>query len=144
MDTEGSVIRDRFLIRDGVAESFWGDRQFSQYLGLEESSGLNNYRVSGGRESADDVRSGDFLEVVEFSDFQVDAMAGDIAGEIRLGYWRHGGETTVVTGGSVTGNMLEAMKTMRFSKETVQYDSAVIPAVTRLEDLRITGVKDLD
>ncbi len=143
MDAEGSVIRDRFLIRDGVAESFWGDRQFSQYLGLEESSGINNYRVRGGRGSADDVRSGDFLEVVEFSDFQVDAMAGDIAGEIRLGYWHHGGETTVVTGGSVTGNMLEAMKTMRFSSETVQYDSAVIPAVTRLEGLRITGVKDL-
>ena len=144
VDAEGSVIRDRFLIRDGVAENFWGDRQFSQYLGLEDSSNVGNFRVSGGRGSAEDVRSGDFLEVVEFSDFQVDAMAGDIAGEIRLGYWHHGGETTVVTGGSVTGNMLEAMKTMRFSSETVQYDSAVIPAVTRLEDLRITGVKELD
>ncbi len=144
VDAEGAVIRDRFLIRDGVAENFWGDRQFSQYLGLEDSSNASNFRVAGGRESAEAVRSGDYLEVVEFSDFQVDSMAGDIAGEIRLGYWRHGGETTVVTGGSVTGNMQEAMKTMRFSKETVQYDSSVIPAVTRLEGLRITGVKDLD
>ena len=50
----------------------------------------------------------------------------------------------MVTGGSITGNIVEAMKTMRFSSETVQYDSTVIPAVTRLEDLRITGVKDLD
>ena len=144
VDAEGAVIRDRFLIRDGIVECFWGDRQFSSYLGLKDSSNASNFRVSGGRESAEAVRSGDYLEVVEFSDFQVDSIAGDIAGEIRLGYWHHGGETTVVTGGSVTGNMLEAMKTMRFSAETVQYDGFVIPAVTRLEDLRITGVKDLD
>lgn len=143
VDEEGAVIRDRFLVRDGVAESFWGDRQFSQYLGLADSSNVGNFRVHGGRESAEAIRGGDYLEVVEFSDFQVDTMAGDIAGEIRLGYWHHGGETTVITGGSITGNLVEAMKTMRFSSETVQYDSAVIPAVTRLEDLRITGVKEL-
>ncbi len=144
VDAEGSVIRDRYILRDGVAENYWGGRQFSQYLGLSECSDVSNFRIAGGRESAEAMRSGDYLEVVEFSDFQVDTMAGDIAGEIRLGYWHHGGETTVVTGGSITGNIVEAMKTMRFSSETVQYDSTIIPAVTRLEDLRITGVKDLD
>lgn len=140
VDDEGSVIYDRDLIRDGVAGEFWGSRQFSQYLGLARSSNVSNVVVSGGSRSAEEIRSGDYLEVVEFSDFQVDPMAGDVAGEIRLAYWHHGGEVTVVTGGSVTGNMAAAVRTMTFSRETVQYDTMVIPQVTRLEDMRITGV----
>ena len=140
VDAEGCAIYDRDLIRDGVAGEFWGSRQFSQYLGLERSSMVHNIVISGGSRSAEEVRSGDYLEVVEFSDFQVDAVSGDIAGEIRLAYWRHDGKTTVVTGGSVTGSMVAAARTMVFSRETAQYDTMVIPKVTRLEDLRITGV----
>lgn len=142
VDEEGAVIRDRFLIRDGVAESFYGSRQFSEYLSLKDSSIVHNVRFAGGKGSAGEVRRGDYLEVVEFSAFEVDSVSGDIAGEIRVGYWHHDGKTTVVTGGSVSGNMLEAAKNMTFSRETVQYDTHVIPAVTRLEGLRITGVAD--
>lgn len=143
VDEEGAVIRDRFLIRDGVAENFYGSRQFSEYLGLRDSSIVHNVRFAGGKGSAAEVRSGDYLEVVEFSAFEVDSVSGDIAGEIRVGYWHHGGGTTVVTGGSVSGNMLEAAKNMAFSRETAQYDTHVIPAVTRLEGLRVTGVADM-
>lgn len=139
VDGEGAPIRDRWLIRDGVAESYFGSRQFSQYIGLENSSLVYNVRFAGGSVSAEEVRSGDYLEIVEFSDFQVDSMSGDIAGEIRVAYWHHDGEITVVTGGSVSGNMLDAARTMRFSAETRQYDAHVIPAVTRLQGLRITA-----
>ena len=144
VDAEGAVIRDRFLIRDGVVEGFWGDRQFRCYLGLEEGSDVSNLRFGGGSASAQELRAGDFLEVVEYSSFDVDVFDGAIAGEIRLGYWHHGGEVTVVTGGSVTGSLLEAMPTMRFSAEQTQYDSTVLPAVTRLKDLRITGVAECE
>ena len=143
VDGEGSVIRDRFLIRDGIAENFWGPRQFSCYLGLGDSSVVSNVRVSGGRD-AQEVRRGDYLEVVEFSSFQVDPVGGDIAGEIRLGYLHRGGETLVVTGGSVSGSMGEAASSMKFSRESVQYDSFVVPAVTRLENLRVTGASDAE
>jgi len=143
VDAEGAVIRDRFLIRDGVTEQFWGNRQFSSYLGLAESSSVENARVTGGTRSAAELREGDFLEVVEFSDFQVDQMAGNIAGEIRLAYWHHGGAVTAVTGGSVTGSLTAAMPTMRMSKESAQYAACVIPAVTRLEGLNITGIAEL-
>ena len=144
VDREGNVVSQRFLIRGGVCESFWGDRQFSQYLGLTESSLVSNVRVSGGEKTEKELREGDYLEVVEFSDFQVDPMGGDIAGEIRLGYLHRGGKVTVVTGGSVSGSMTEAAGSMRFSKETKQYDSVLIPSVTKLEGLRITGIAELE
>ena len=144
VDGEGSVIEDRYLIRDGIPENFYGTRQFAQYLGLEKSSNVQNAVFSGGKGDAASVRSGDYLEVVDFSDFQVDPMSGDIAGEIRLGYLCRGGKITPVTGGSISGSLPAAVSTMRFSKESVQYDTLMIPAVTRLENLRITGIAELE
>ena len=144
IDEEGAVITDRTLIRDGVAENTWGSRQFSQYLGAKDSSLVYNFVFEGGSRSEEEVRSGDYLEVVEFSDFQVDPMAGDIAGEIRLGYLHQNGEVKIVSGGSVSGNMSEAVSTMVFSAETEQYNNMVIPRVTRLKGLNITGIESIE
>ena len=138
-DAEGAPVRDLTLIENGKAVSYWGRRQFSQYLGLESSFEASNFAVSGGTESADDLRRGDFLEVVEFSDFQVDPIAGDIAGEIRLAYLHQGGKVTPVSGGSVSGNIRELLDGFRFSKETRQYDCLLIPSVTRLQGVTVTG-----
>ena len=68
-------------------------------------------------------------------------MSGSIAGEIRLGYLHRNGETRIVSGGSVSGQMAEVIPTMEFSSETEQYDTCVIPRVTRLKGLKITGVE---
>ena len=141
VDKEGAVISEQWLIEDGIAKNYFGSRQFSQYLGLENSSNVYNVCFSGGKKSAEEIRTGDYLEIVEFSDFQVDDMGGDIAGEIRVAYLHKDGKTTVVTGGSVSGNMIEAAKDMAFSSETSQYDTRVIPSVTKLKNLRITGAE---
>ena len=140
-DEEGAPIRDLALIDQGKAVSYWGTRQFSQYMKLENSFDVYNFAVSGGAESAADLRAGDFLEVVEFSDFQVDEITGDIAGEIRLAYLHRDGKVTPVSGGSVSGSMAELAKTMRFSKESRQYNCHLIPAVTRLQGVTVTGAE---
>ena len=140
IDEEGAAIRDRVLIRSGVAENIWGHRQFCQYLGAEDSSIVRNLVVEGGARSEEEIRRGDYLEVVEYSSFQVDAMGGDIAGEIRLGYLHQNGQVRIVCGGSVTGQMAEVIPTMEFSAETEQYNNFVIPRVTRLKNLKITGI----
>ena len=138
-DAEGAPVRETALIENGVAKRFLGNRQFSQYLGLDESFQPGNLVVAGGTATADELRTGRFLEAVEFSDFQVNPMNGDIAGEIRLAYWHDGDTVTPVSGGSITGTMAEFARTMRMSRETRQYDCRVIPAVTRLEGVTVTG-----
>ena len=140
-DPEGAPIRDTVLIEDGVAKNFLGSRQFSQYLGLAHSFIPGNIRVSGGTFSEEEIRSGRYLEIVEFSDFQVDAMSGDIAGEIRLAYYHDGSQVSIYSGGSVTGNMSEAGAHMRMSLEKRQYDTYEIPALTRLANLTIAGTQ---
>ncbi len=138
-DDEGAPVRDMTIIEKGVAKNYYGSRMFSQYLGLEDSFMPGNVAVEGGAASAAELRTGKFLEVVEFSDFQVDPMSGDIAGEIRLGYLHDGDSVTVVEGGSVSGSMRELAGSMRFSKEQKQYNNYLIPSVTRLRGASITG-----
>ena len=140
-DREGAPVRDLLLMDAGVPVHFHGSRQFSQYLGLEDSFIPNNYEVTGGTHSADELRQGAFLEVVEFSDFQVSPLNGDIAGEIRLAYWHDGtGKVTAVSGGSVSGSVSNLLTAMQFSKESRQYNNMRIPAVTRLNGAIVTGI----
>ena len=49
---------------------------------------------------------------------------------------------TIVTGGSVSGSMTEAVRDMEMSREQVCYDTAMIPKVTKLRGLSITGVAE--
>ncbi len=140
VDDEGREIEDRFIIRDGVAEGYWGSRQFCEYLGIKSSDVLN-FRCTGGTKTEDELRSGDYIEPVEFSDFQVDSVSGSVAGEIRLAYLHRGGETMIVTGGSVSGDMSETIKTMAMSRKLKQYNYAVIPEITRLRGLRLNGAE---
>ena len=140
-DAEGAPVRDMTIIEDGVAKNYHGSRMFSQYLGLEDSFMPGNFAVDGGAAPAAELRTGKYLEIVEFSDFQVSPMNGDIAGEIRLGYLHDGDTVTLVEGGSVSGTMRELAGSMRFSREQKQYNNCLIPAVTRLGGVSITGAE---
>ena len=139
-DSEGAPIRDVPLLENGVARHYLGSRMFSSYLGLEDSFIPTNFTVSGGTEKEAELRRGPFLEVVEFSDFQVDAVTGDLFGEIRLGYWNDGEKTVPVTGGSISGSMLSLVENMRLSSETVQYNNWSVPSVTLLKGVSVTCI----
>ena len=140
-DAEGAPRRDMMIIKDGIAENRYGSRQFSQYLGLEDSFIPGNFAVSGGTSKVEEIRTGRYLEIVEFSDFQVSALNGDIFGEIRLGYLHDGGQVTAVEGGAVSGTMLDFAKDLHMSTEQKQYNNMLIPEVTRLKGVSITGAE---
>ena len=140
-DAEGDPRRDMMIIKDGIAENRYGSRQFSQYLGLFDSFIPGNFAVSGGTSKAEEIRTGRYLEIVEFSDFQVSALNGDIFGEIRLGYLHDGGQVTAVEGGAVSGTMLDFAKDLHMSTEQKQYNNMLIPEVTRLKGVSITGAE---
>ena len=141
-DAEGAPIRDAVIIQDGVVRELLGGRMFSSYMGLENSFIPSNIEVSGGSCSEEELRKGPYLEAVEFSDFQVDELTGDIFGEIRLAYWHDGESVTPVSGGSVSGSMFDFVKTMRMSREQTQYDEMLIPSLTLLKGVTVTGAED--
>ena len=141
-DAEGAPIRDTVLIKDSVPVRFLGSRMFSSYLGLEESFIPANLSVGGGTHSEEELRTGRYLEAVEFSDFQVDEVTGDIFGELRLAYWHDGDAVTPVTGGSLSGSMNDFVRDMAMSGACRQYNSIRIPALTRLKGVTVTGAAE--
>ncbi|MDD6467058.1 MAG: metallopeptidase TldD-related protein [Erysipelotrichaceae bacterium] len=140
-DEEGTKIEDCCLIQENVTQNFWGSNRFSQYLGIEHNSVFYNFVVEKGTHSKEELCSGRFLEVVEFSDFQVDALTGEFAGEIRLAYYHTEDGVQPLSGGSIAGNMREAQKQMWLSKQQKQYDNYLIPEVVRLKNVSITGIE---
>ena len=140
-DAEGAPIRDTALLEESVPKEILGGRMFASYMGLENSFNPTNIEVSGGTRTEEELRRGPYLEAVEFSDFQVDAMTGDIFGEIRLGYWHDGETVTPVSGGSVSGSMLNFLKELAMSVQQAQYDNMRIPALTRLKNVTVTGAE---
>ena len=132
-DGEGAVIRDTVLIEDGVAKNFVGGRMFSCYLGLKNSFSPTNIEVTGGTRTEQELRSGQYLEVVEFSDFQVDEITGDIFGEIRL--------ASIMIAKTISGSMNDFVGSLLMSKESRQYNSMKIPALTLLRNVTVTGVE---
>jgi PmbA protein len=138
-DSEGAPIKDTVLIEKNTPKAYWGKKMFASYLGLADSFIVSNWTVDGGSKSEAEIRSGRYLEIVEFSDFQVDHVAGDIFGEIRLAYLHDGDQVTIVTGGSVSGNMSDYAARMWMSKEQTQYNEALIPSLTKLCGVKITG-----
>ena len=141
VDSEGSPVHDMYIIKDNVAQNYWGDCQFRHYMGVKDSFIVGNFAAEGGSSTEAELRCGKYLEPVEFSDFGVDEITGDIAGEIRLAYLHDGDKVTIVSGGSVSGNLNELMKNARFSKDLKQYNNIVVPAVVKLENVTIAGAE---
>ena len=62
--------------------------------------------------------------------------------EIRLGYEIGPDGAIPVKGGSVTGNLFEAMASARFSAETVELPAFAGPRAIRFESLQVAGADD--
>lgn len=139
IDAEGAVIEDRVLIDHGKVMSLCGARRYGQYLKEEDTFALTNFAVEPSGIPEAEIRSGTYLEVTEFSGFEVSEMTGDIFGEIRLGYLHDENGVTVVKGGSVSGNIENQLKDMLFSDTEKQYNNISIPALTCLKHLSIAG-----
>lgn len=139
-DDEGGKVKERVLLEENVPRRYWGSRQYCSYLGIEDGSEVYNYQVEGGTRTSEELREEDYLEVVEFSSFEVDPLTGDIAGEIRLGYWHHQGQTDIVSGGSVSGSLPQLMEGLAVSSEEKRFGTALIPEVTMIHNITVTGI----
>lgn len=141
-DSEGAPVREVTFIEDGIVKEFHGSRMFASYIGLEDSFIVANFELSGGTHTEEEIRTGTYLEAVEFSDFQADSLTGDIFGEIRLAYLHTPEGVIPLSGGSVSGNLNTFIHDLKMSREMKQYANAYIPALIRLENVTISGSEE--
>jgi PmbA protein len=77
--------------------------------------------------------------VLAFSAPNVDALTGDFGMEIRLGYEHESGSVRPITGGSITGNLFEALADVRLAAETRVHTSYAGPVAMRFGSLQVAG-----
>lgn len=140
-DEDGLILSKVTLYEDGILKRYWGNLRYSHYLDIEPTGIIRNIVVEGGSKSLEEMKEGAYLELISFSDFQVDTITGDFAGEIRLGWYKDGDKLIPVTGGSISGNINEVHKEMYLSKEVQKLNNFIGPYSVKLFNVNIAGVE---
>jgi len=138
-DGEGFPLAPLACVEKGVATAFHGPSRYAHYLGLRPAGSFSLFSVGPGSVAAAALRGEPSLEVAYFSDFDVDPDSGDFGGEIRLAYWNDGKERIPVSGGSVTGSLLENRGRIRFSRETAMSEGMLGPEAILLPKVSVTS-----
>lgn len=113
---DGVLQTKREFLKDGVLQCIHGDNRFMYYLGKEQTGRFNRVHMSNKNATAEDFKKTPYVLVRYFSDFQMDEMDGHFGGEFRLATYFDGEKEHIITGGTVSGNILTA-SSMQYSEE---------------------------
>ena len=140
-DEDGFELKKVKIIDRGTLVSYWGNLRFSHYLATTPTGNATNFTVDAGKKSVNEFRSGKYVELKTFSDFQMNTLTGDFGGEIRLGWYCDGEKKVPITGGSVSGNIVDVQETLELSKEIVQEGNYSGPCALKIHGAKIAGIK---
>lgn len=115
--SEGIKLMSANLVKDNIPQYITGNARFSFYLGIPAIGEYNSFHMKCGKTSLAEMCKTPYLRIVNFSDFQMDELAGQFGGEFRLAYYFDGIKTIPVTNGSISGNINNLVKTMHLSQE---------------------------
>ena len=140
-DSDGIPAHDLLVIEDGILRARPASLRYAQYLGVPATGRPGIAEIGLGSASRDDLLAGDgpTLEVLDFSAPNVEAISGDFGMEIRVGYETGKDGRRAISGGSVTGNLFEAMANARFSADRQGFAQFLGPAAIRFESLQVAG-----
>lgn len=138
-DNDGVLLKAVSLIEDGQLKTLLGDTRFASYLGIPATGQLSNFKVGLGSLSVSDMMKEPYIELVSFSDFQINHFTGDFGGEIRLARYFDGNDVKAVTGGAISSNIKDVQSTMTFSKEASQHDNYYGPKHLMFKALKVVG-----
>ena len=135
----GAPMADLPLLDNGVLLTIHGGPRFAHYLGVAPTGEYRAVAMPAGTVPRSQLLAEPCLHAVSFSDFQMDPLSGHFGGELRLGFLYENGTVTPVTGGSVSGSILDCHDRMTFSAE--RYRSAVYdgPLAVRIEGVSVAG-----
>jgi predicted Zn-dependent protease len=138
-DEDGVLLKTTKVIEEGVVKSFWGPSRFSYYLNESPVGIMRNIAVDAGKSSIEEMKKEPYIELVEFSDFAMDALTGHFGGEVRLGYYYDGQTTTPITTGAFTSQLSAVENDLLLSKEITQQNCFVGPTSLLLKNQKISG-----
>lgn len=139
VDEDGVALEKTQVIKDGKLLTYHGDLRNSYYLKTKPTGNIRNFIIAPGSKTIEEMKEEPYVELVTFSDFQMDSITGDFGGEIRLGWYFDGKTTTKITGGSLSGNIANIHGNFHLSKETQMEDNFCGPQAIEMYDVTIAG-----
>jgi len=141
LDADGLPLARTVLAAGGIAVELHGQARYARYLGRKPSGDHGLFSVSPGSQPAAELRARPHLEAAAFSSYDVDADTGDFGGEVRLAYVFDGSQRRPVTGGTITGSLMDNRARIRLSRETALAESMLGPTAILLPSVSISGAK---
>jgi PmbA protein len=140
-DDDGLPAQDLLVIEDGVLVNRPASQRYAHYLQIPATGRPGIAEVAPGRSAQADLEEAELpvYLLLAFSAANVDALSGDFGMEVRLGYEIDREGRRPIAGGSVSGNLFEAMAAARFSRETVLMEGYFGPAAIRFDALQVAG-----
>lgn len=138
-DEEGLHAQRVALIQDNNLAAFLATQRFADYLSIPATGAFGDVEIQKGRTPAQKLLEQPHVEVVRFSWFYPNAVSGDFASEIRLGYLVEGSERKPFKGGMLVGNVLDGLANVRWSEETGFFGTYQGPTTARFGDMVVTG-----
>ena len=137
-DEDGVPIDKIQCIDKGIVNNLYGPYQFCNYLELPVAGDYRLFSIEGGKDTEQKLRSMPYFEPVVLSDFVVNHETGSFGSEIRLGYIFDGKMKKPVTGGSISGSLIEVNNDMRLSGERTYSDFGFHPKLLLTSKTRLT------
>jgi len=138
-DEDGFFLKEVQTIKDGKLLRFSSAKRFADYLNIEPTGLIRNLVVNGGSKSIEELMEGEHLELLNFSDFQMDPITGNFGGEIRLGMYFNGETSIPITLGSISGVANKVEQEMYFSKELQKLNGFIGPKIIKISNVSIAG-----
>ncbi len=137
--SDGTSLKKVRVFEDGHLKQFHGSSQYASYLDIEPTGIIQNIEVKGGTIPLKDFRKEPYIEIMVFSDFQMDTLSGDFGGEIRLAKYYDGEKVIPITGVSLSSNIFEIQKEIYLSKEITQKKGYIGPEALMFRKGQISG-----
>lgn len=129
---EGVKTVSRMIIEHGIVKNIHGNVMHLSYLNRPYIGMYENLHCVCNGEPMDRLLNGKYILVKNFSDFQMDPLTGDFGGEFRLAEISDGNGKRIVTGGTVTGNILKNADKIRYSGEYFKEGLYVGPSAVKI------------
>lgn len=138
-DDDGIALSKASIVEKGILKAYHGDLRYSYYLKQKATGSIENFVVEAGSKEIAEMKKEPYLELLAFSDFQMDPATGDFGGEIRLGLYFDGNTVTPITGGSISANIQDLEGNMHLSKEIQSGEGFVGPKSLEFYNVSIAG-----
>lgn len=129
------------VIQDHQLQAWWAEQRYADYLRVHPTGGFANIEIPAGSHAVQDLLESDepLYHLVAFSWLNPDELTGDFVAEIKLGYRLEHGQAIPIKGGSLSGNLFDALSQAYFSHETQFTGGYLGPEALRFERLTISG-----